>query len=236
MSELAPALHVRAAIGDVTALVLVLNGGSATSRQPAHTRNLAYQRMVPFARIVHRDLRSQGVAVWQLRYRIRGWNGPARDSLRDANWALARAVAEHPGVPIVLVGHSMGGRTAMYTCGHDAVIGAVGLAPWIEPDDPYAQTVDRTLVLAHGDLDRITDPANTRAFAHDAEKAGARVAHFVVVGDKHAMLRRASAWHRLARDSVRTILGRPGILETAGGGQVADVIAGPDHLGVPLAY
>jgi dienelactone hydrolase len=230
MTARTPALRIRPARGGVTAIVLVLGGGSAVNANQASRRNLAYQRMRPFARIVHRDLRTHGVAVWQLRYRVRGWNRAAADPVVDAEWALAVAAREHPGVPIVLVGHSMGGRTALYAAGHEAVVGVVGLAPWVEPGDPYAQLAGRTLVIAHGDLDRITDPANSRAYAHEAAAAGARVAHFVVVGEKHAMLHRARAWNRLVRDAVRDILGRPG------GGQVAAVMALPsaERFDVPL--
>jgi dienelactone hydrolase len=214
--------------------VLVLGGGSAKNKTPTSPRNLAYLRMRPFASVVHRDQRSAGVEVWRLRYRVRGWNGADRDPVQDLDRALERAVRAHPGVPIVLVGHSMGGRTALYAAGHDAVVGVVGLAPWVEPGDPYEQLADRMLVVAHGDLDRVTDPANTRTLALDAEKIGARVAHFVVVGEQHAMLRRARDWNRLVRDSVRVILG-PFIPGESDGGQVAAVIAGSDHVDVPLA-
>jgi hypothetical protein len=44
--------------------------------------------MRPFVRIVHADLRDRGVAGWQLRSRVRGWNKAARDPVRDAHWAL----------------------------------------------------------------------------------------------------------------------------------------------------
>jgi predicted esterase len=214
-----PALRIRSARGAVRAIVLVLNGGSATSRRPAHRWNLAYLRMVPFAWIVHRDRRAYGVAVWQLRYRVRGWNRDARDPVADAEWALAVAAREHPGVPVILVGHSMGGRTALYASANDAVTGVIALAPWIEPGDPYAHLAGRALVVAHGDQDRITDPAASRRYAGQADGAGARVAHFVVVGEAHAMTRRAGTWHRLVRDAVRCLLGAPD------GGDVAEVMA-----------
>jgi dienelactone hydrolase len=214
----------------VRAVVLVLGGGRARNTQPAGRRNLAYQRMRPFARIVHRDLSRRGVAVGQLRYRVRGWNAPAADPVRDATWALEQIDAEHPGARVVLVGHSMGGRTALYVAGAATVVGVCALAPWIEPEDPVAQLAGRTLVAAHGDLDRMTDPRQTRRYAAEAVALGARVALFDVVGDKHAMLRRAPAWHELTRDAVRFMLDIPS------DSQVARVMAeAPDaRLGVPL--
>jgi pimeloyl-ACP methyl ester carboxylesterase len=226
----APALRIRPATGPVTAIVIVLGGGRAVSTAKASRRNLSYLRMLPFAAIVHRDLRTDGVEVWQLRYRVRGWNRAARDPVTDVRWALARVARDHPGVPVVLVGHSMGGRTALYAAGDAAVVGVVGLAPWIERGDPHRQTAGRIVVIAHGDLDRMTDPRNSRTFAIEAAADGATVAHFVVAGEKHAMLRRAGDWHRLVRDSVRVMLGKPG------GGQVAAVLAGPvdERLDVPL--
>ncbi|HEY1486530.1 MAG TPA: alpha/beta fold hydrolase [Micromonosporaceae bacterium] len=214
----------------VSAVVLVLNGGQSTNTAPASTRNLAYQRMRPFARIVHRDLRGRGVAVWQLRYRVRGWNGAAADPVRDATWAIERIANEHPGVPVVAVGHSMGGRTALYVAGADNVVGVCALAPWIEPRDPVAQLSGRTLVAAHGNLDRMTDPRQTRRYASQAAAIGARVAFFQVAGEKHAMLRRPSAWHVLTRDAVRFMLDIPS------DSQVARVMATApaDRLGVLL--
>ncbi len=197
--ELRPRVAVRspAAGQDVRGVVLVLPGGRARSTAPASRRHLAYQRMRPFAAAVHAGLGSHGVAVWQLRYRVRGWNGDRRDPVQDARWAIERASAHHRGAPVFVLGHSMGGRTALYVAGDDGVLGACALAPWIEPDDPIAQLAGRLVVIAHGDGDRMTDPRRSRAYAMAAAVAGARVADFTVVGDRHAMLRRAADWHAL---------------------------------------
>src|SRR3569833_1926732 len=74
---------------------------------------LAYLRMVPFARARHRAGRKDGGEVRLLRNRRYGWNAPAMDPLDDARGALERIRADHPGLPVVLVGHSMGARVAL---------------------------------------------------------------------------------------------------------------------------
>ena len=231
--EIEPGIRVRPPepTTPVTGVVLVLAGGRARSVAPASRRHLSYQRMNPFAREIHRATRDHGVAVWQLRYRVRGWNGAEQDPVRDARWALARIREDHPGAPVVLIGHSMGGRTALYVGGDDPVVAVCALAPWIEAGDPFTQLTGRLVVIAHGDRDRMTRPSASRRYAAEAAAAGARVAHFDVAGDAHAMLRRAADWHALARD---TVLYGLGIAEQ---GQLARTLAAPaaERVDVPLA-
>jgi len=200
---MAAAIAVRSpnGTGPVRGVVLVLNGGRSRGTSPARRRHLAYLRMVPFAAAVHAAVADHGVAVWQLRYRLRGWNGSRRDPVVDARWALERARATHPGAPVFLVGHSMGGRTAAYVLGDPDVAGACLLAAWIEAYDEVPPVAGRLVVVAHGDQDRTTNPAGSARFAAEAAAAGATVAQFVVAGEGHAMLRQAGAWHTLARDA-----------------------------------
>ena len=214
---------------DVRGVVLVLPGGRARSTAPASRRHLAYQRMRPFAAAVHAGLAGYGIAVWQLRYRVRGWNSDRRDPVRDARWAIARAHAHHHDAPVFLVGHSMGGRAALWVSGDDDVLGACALAPWIEPDDPVAHLAGRLVVIAHGDGDRMTDPRRSRTYAVAAARAGARVADFTVVGDRHAMLRRAADWHGLARAAAGVAFGvdAPSTDADAVADQLGRVLAGP---------
>ncbi|MFI5930912.1 alpha/beta hydrolase [Actinoplanes sp. NPDC051494] len=177
------------------AVVLFLHGGQAHSTEPAR-RGLAYLRMVPFARAVRSRTRGDEVAVWLLRYRLRGWNAPSEDPVTDARWALDEARRLHPGAPIVLVGHSMGGRTALRLAGGPGVAGVCALAPWIERGEPAPHS-NAPILIAHGDGDRVTDPALSAAYA-------ARVgASFVPVpGETHALLRRPIFWTRLVTGFV----------------------------------
>ncbi|GCE01755.1 alpha/beta hydrolase [Embleya hyalina] len=187
----------------VRAVVLVLPGGRAQGRQPASTRNLAYRRMVPIARSVHRATHAAGAETWLLRYRVRGWNEPDRDPVQDAWWALDGIRTRYPDAEVTLVGHSMGGRTALRVAGHDSVRTICALAPWIEDDEPYAQLAGRDLVVVHGTADHTTSPKASHRYALAAREVSDRVCRFELP-DGHAMMRRAPAWTELVR---RTVVG-----------------------------
>src|SRR4051812_813970 len=194
-----PRLDVSGPGAGARAVVLVLPGGRATSTARAR-RGPAYLRMVPFARAIAGSTRGENVAVWTLRYRVRGWNGTAEDPVRDGRWALEQARRLHPGASIVLVGHSMGGRVAVRLAGEPDVVGVCALAPWIEIGEP-APRPGATILLAHGDADRLTDPAASAAYA-------ARIgASFVPVpGETHTLLRRPLFWTRLVTGFVTSAL------------------------------
>ncbi|MBB5956766.1 pimeloyl-ACP methyl ester carboxylesterase [Saccharothrix tamanrassetensis] len=195
-----PAIDVLAPTGPVRAVVLVLHGGSADGYRPVHRFRLPYLRMVPFARAVRR--RGDGVAVWLLRHRYGGWNAPHLHPVEDARWALDRIRRTHPDVPVVLVGHSMGGRTALRVADDPQVVAVCALAPWIEDGEPYEQLAGRAVLIAHGDRERTTDPAQSYRYAEQAKRVTDRVARFSVHGDGHAMLLRARDWTRLVADFV----------------------------------
>jgi dienelactone hydrolase len=192
----------------VSALVLVLPGGRAHGRGRAHRLRLAYRRMLPFARLLADAGRDRGVAVRMVRYRPPGWNGPHRDPVRDTRWALDEVARQHPGAPVVLLGHSMGGRAALHAAGHPAVRAVCALAPWLDGTDPVDQLAGRSLLIAHGDQERMTDPAQSYAYAVRAKAVTDRVCRFDVLGDGHAMLRRARDWNALVR---RYVLGELGV-------------------------
>jgi alpha-beta hydrolase superfamily lysophospholipase len=136
-------------------VVLVLHGGRAHSRERGERKRLTYWRMLPFARM----LAGAGPAVYVLRYRSRGWNAPAKDPQQDARWALDEIGQRHPGVPVVLLGHSMGGRAALGAAAAENVTAVCALAPWLDASDPVGQLRGRTVLIAHGDRERYTDPA-----------------------------------------------------------------------------
>jgi len=198
VADLAPALVVRPALAETAAVALVLPGGRENSLAPTQPRHLSGVRMIPFARALHRQGAALGLAVWSVRYRVRGWNGEEMSPVPDVRWALDQVRDQHGPVPVVLVGHSMGGRTAVRVAGDASVAGVVALAPWLPKTDPVEQLSGRRLLIAHGTLDRVTSPRASQRFVVRARDVTPDVAFVAVRGETHAMLLRAPFWHGLA--------------------------------------
>jgi dienelactone hydrolase len=154
--------------------------------------------MRPFASSLRRAGRSRGLAVWTVQYRYRGWNGADRSPVVDTQWALDEVRRRHGDVPVVLVGHSMGGRTALQAAGDVSVRGVCALAPWVERGDPVEQTAGRALLVAHGTWDTVTSASASRRYAEQAAAVTSPVGRLVVEGDLHAMVFRWRRWHRIA--------------------------------------
>ena len=192
-------------VAEPRAVLLVLHGGQARSRASAERKRLSYWRMVPFARGLarHREL-----AVFLVRYRYRGWNAPDLDAQRDAEWAAGEVRRRYEDVPVVLLGHSMGGRAVLGAAGADGVVAVCALAPWLDGSDPVVQLDGRAVLIAHGDRERWTDPGESFAYAVRAKERGVRICRFVLPGAGHFMIARAWDWHALTR---RFVLGALGI-------------------------
>jgi predicted esterase len=188
-------------------VALLLPGGVATSLEPTGARDLAGARMRPIATALHRGGARGGLAVWSLRYEIRGWNGEQMAPVADARWALDEIRRRHGDVPVALVGHSMGGRTAMRVADDASVVAIVGLAPWLPDGEPVDSLAGRRVLVVHGTLDRVTSPTASRRFAERAREAGATVDYVAMRGEMHAMLLRARSWHRLTTTFVLDALG-----------------------------
>ncbi|WP_372442671.1 alpha/beta fold hydrolase [Streptomyces pactum] len=201
------ALVLPATAAPPRAAVLLLHGGREHGLARPGEWNLPAVRMRPFEQAIARATRRTGVVTGWVRYRHRGWNGERRDAARDAEQALTELARLAGPVPVVLVGHSMGGRAALRVAGHPSVRAVVGLAPWCPPEDPVDQLGGRRVVLLHGDEDRTTDPRASVELVRRARQAGAQACALVLPGGDHAMLRRAPAWHRLTRDTVAGLLG-----------------------------
>jgi len=218
-----------------TGLVLVLHGGQARSHGRAHALRPAYLRMLPFARVLASAGRPHGIAVGLLRYRYRGWNGADRDALADLEWAMEQHHRRHPAVPVVLVGHSMGGRAALLAPAGppgSRVRAVCALAPWLVDTDPVEQLAGRTVLIAHGDRDRLTDPAESYDYAVRAREVTDRTCRFEVRGDGHALLRRHRDWSSVVR---RFVLGELGVEPVDPEIAAALREPTPDGLRAPLA-
>jgi alpha-beta hydrolase superfamily lysophospholipase len=201
-----PILDVVPARGDPRAVALVLHGGRENSRVPVRPTNLAVLRMAPFASSLRRAGRRHGLAVARLRYLVRGWNGTSRSPVADVAWALDRLAERYPSVPVALVGHSMGGRAAIYSAAHPSVRAVVGLAPWVERGDPVETMTGRHLLVAHGDRDRITSPKGSASWTRQAAVVTESAGYVTIKGEGHAMVQRAALWHSLATSYVLAVL------------------------------
>jgi len=191
----------------VRSIVLVLHGGQARSTVPARRRRFSYLRMHAFAGSLHRRNGRHGMSVRLLRYRYRGWNEPECHPVQDARQALTQLRDHHPGVPVVLLGHSMGGRVALRVADDPAVVAVCALAPWTREGEPVRQLAGRSVLIAHGDRERMTDPWLSYRFAVHAKEVADRVCRFEVLGDGHAMLRRARDWSSLVSRFIEGELG-----------------------------
>ncbi|MFF7441718.1 alpha/beta fold hydrolase [Streptomyces sp. NPDC008122] len=189
------------------AAVLVLHGGRADDVRPLSRVNLPAWRMRPFASAIAGATAHDGVLVAHVRYRHRGWNGADAHPVTDAGRALdeLRALA-HP-VPVVLVGHSLGGRAALRAAAGADVVGVVALAPWCPPGEPTAHLLGRRVVALHDEADRVTSAADTWAFLARARTAGAHVVGIAMPSGGHTMLRDARRWHRCTAQAVTALLG-----------------------------
>ncbi|MFE0513775.1 alpha/beta hydrolase [Streptomyces sp. NPDC058964] len=200
------ALVVRRAPRTPRAAVLFLHGGKEVSRAPSRPWHPAAVRMRPFVRAVAAVLPDDDVLLGEVRYRLRGWNGGDADALRDVQRALAELARLTGDVPVVLVGHSMGGRAALRAAAAPEVRAVLALAPWCPDGEPVAHLRDKDVVVLHGDRDRVTDPRESVSLVRRAQEAGARAETVIVPGGDHAMLRRSGHWHRTAASTVAALL------------------------------
>ncbi len=192
------------------AVALVLHGGKETSETPAAQRQLAVLRMVPLARHLVSVGAERGLAVWRLRFRYRGWNSEAAHPMEDLEWALRQIRLRHAGAPIVIVGHSMGGRAALRGAGAEGVAGVVGLAPWVPDGEPCEQLSGRRVLVVHGSRDRITSAERSREFMAAVRTIAEEAIYVGMRGCGHAMLQRTPLWNRLTSDFVlHAALGHP---------------------------
>ncbi|MDV8149388.1 alpha/beta hydrolase [Arthrobacter sp. B10-11] len=197
-----PVLTVQEAAGVTRGVALVLHGGRSHSYEPVEARHLSPARMVPFAKQLHRAGSKHGLAVWTLRNSVRGWNGPDMSPLQDARWALARIHEEHPGVPVYLLGHSMGGLTAICAADDPQVDAVVALAPWLNAETPAGNVAGRKVLIVHGSRDRWTSPAQSLKFARRAADRADELHYVSLAGAGHFMFRKVGLWHALATGFV----------------------------------
>jgi alpha-beta hydrolase superfamily lysophospholipase len=188
-----------------TGIVVVAHGGRSAGLEPTAPIQLAVLRMVPVAAAISTALRGTGAVVCRPRFSVRGWNGALASPVPDLTRTLDGLADRYGQVPVVLVGHSMGGRAVLRCAGHPGVTAVAGLAPWLPRGEPVEQLAGRRVLLVHGTADRITDHRDTWAYAERA-RAVTEVVTIEVPGGEHAMLRQAHRWHQIAAEFARSAL------------------------------
>ena len=188
-----------------SAVILMLHGGKPRSQALVDERSASWQRSAWMARSIEERAHEGGADVWLLRYGGRGWNDGA-DRVADARWALDEVRAAQGDVPVILLGHSMGGRVALHVADDPSVVGVVALAPWWQTGDPVHTLAGRSLVAAHGRRDRLTSFAVTRRFVARARSV-TEEAEFVDMGPLgHYLVKGAAQWDDVAvRSSLRLL-------------------------------
>jgi predicted esterase len=212
MTRPAPSLTRREVDGRPSGLVLMLHGGKADGLTAVDDSSASWRRSSWMMEHVAGRMNRAGASVWLLRYGLRGWNervGPTPSPVPDARWALDEVRRELGDVPVVLLGHSMGGRTAVAVADDPNVVGVVALAPWLPPDEPNAALAGKPFVAAHGRSDKITSFRQTRAFARRAEGVAASVELHDMGHVGHYMFRNIPAWNAFAVSRSLAQLGVP---------------------------
>lgn len=193
-----PEVTVRPAVASARGVALVLHGGRANSFEPVRSRHLSPARMVPFARLLHSRGSAAGLETWSLRNRVRGWNGEEMSPLHDARWALQQIHERHPGLPVYLLGHSMGGLTALCAADDPQVRAVVALAPWVDSTTPVHQLSGRRVLIVHGDADRWTSPRQSLRYAQRIQHTADDVRYVSLTGAGHFMLTKLTIWQELS--------------------------------------
>lgn len=167
-------------------VVLMLHGGGhKVEDSKVGPRHLGYLRM----RLLHWSIKNElgrlGLSTWLVRNRYHSWYAPTADgaipAVADTLDGLAEITARYGSVPVVLVGHSMGARAGLHVADAENVVGLIGLAPWLPPEEDLIQLRGKHLAVAvaAADSDREpvdgADPNQVRAVAARAEDVAASV-------------------------------------------------------------
>ena len=188
------------------ACVLVLPGGKPSSTAPSRPWQLSNLRMAWLTRSLRARLEGHDIEVERVRYRVRGWNGADQDPVQDAEDALAQAMERLGDVPVILVGHSMGGRVAAHLSTHENVHAVAALAPWWPESDSALIPAGRKLTVAHGLRDRWTDPWASREQTARARGRDVQATWLALADGGHFMLTKPQWWHGVAANLVLTAL------------------------------
>ncbi|WP_168582484.1 alpha/beta hydrolase [Gephyromycinifex aptenodytis] len=190
-------------------LVVVLHGGPERGFAPTRRWSAPYLRMWPFGAAI-REASAERIAVIRVRHQHTGWNGGEETTLGEASLLLDEIAARAPWLPVGLLGHSLGGRTALRAAGHPAVRSVVALAPWVPEGESVEQLAGRAVLVVQGSRDLVCPVADTDAYVQRAREVGSDITYERLHGCGHLMIRRAEYWHSLAaRHLCTTLLSNP---------------------------
>jgi pimeloyl-ACP methyl ester carboxylesterase len=183
--------------------VLVLPGGRPKSDAPSQAWQLANLRIESLTQSLRRRV-GPGVVVRRVQYRLRGWNPGRLDALRDAKTALDDMLDAVGSGPVVLVGHSMGGRVAAHLAAQGRVAAVAALAPWWPDDDCDLVPPGCRLLTMHGSADTWTDPKASQRQTMRAAARGVDAQWVGFPGAGHFLMRDYARWHRLTAEFAIT--------------------------------
>lgn len=173
--------------------VLVLPGGTDFSYRPFSPTQGSALRMYPFTASIQTRF-GMRVRVKQAQYRVYGWNGDQASPMPQARAALDALAGEHPGIPIAVIGHSMGGRIAALLGDDERVTDILALAPWWQFAD-WRHIHDGVRVRAiHGDADTVTRAPRTAKGIAELAARGVDAEYLAVPGGRHPMLDHLGVW------------------------------------------
>lgn len=190
-------------------LILMFHGGRADSHAPVDDSSASWRRAAWMQREISGRAHAAGVSVWLLRYLHRGWNetaGPVPSPVPDARWALDEVRREIGEMPVVLLGHSMGARTAVAVADDPSVTGVVALAPWLPSDEPAHALEGKQFAAAQGRRDKIASYRQTRAFTERARGVAASTEFQDMGRAGHYMFRKRTRWNQFAIDRCLTFV------------------------------
>ncbi len=192
--------------------MLVLPGGTDFSYRPFSPWQGSAVRMYPFTASIAATFGSR-VRVHQARYRVYGWNGGQASPMPYARNAVEQMSRATPGVPVAVIGHSMGGRIAALLGDDERVTDILALAPWWQHAD-WRHIHDGVRVVAvHGEADTVTYPARTAKGIAELADRGLDATYIGVPGGGHPMLDHIALWQREAVSFVRHSLERAALRE-----------------------
>ncbi|MCG8656525.1 lysophospholipase [Yimella sp. NH-Cas1] len=139
--------------------------------------------------------RRPDLAVVRLLNAVGGWNDRVMSPVADAQWALMRIGQLYPDLPVAVVGHSMGGRTAFELVDEADVRAVIGLAPWLADGYDEKRFLGTPVMVVHGRLDNVTDPDASADLVRRI-RIGGGSATYRSVGDWHTLMFRPAGWHR----------------------------------------